>query len=98
MRSPMILLDSNIVIYLFKSQTRDLIACKLHDEAIASCNLVRSEVLGYPGLSEADVGELRGFFCSFTNFSFDEEVTEAVIAIRRRLRLPLPDAIIAGTA
>ena len=94
----MILLDSDIVIYLFKAQTRDLIARQLRDGAIATCNLVKAEVLGYPGLSEADVGELRGFFGSLTNFAFDEEVTEAVIAIRRRLRLPLPDAIIAGTA
>ena len=94
----MILLDSNVVIYLFRPATRDLIGERLHGQAMVTCNVVRAEVLGYPGLTDSDEHELRGFLDSLPNLPFDEAVTEAVIAIRRDHRVPLPDAIIAGTA
>lgn len=94
----MILLDSNIVIYLFKLATRDLIVGRLRGQVLATCNVVRAEVLGYPGLTEADERELRGFLDTLPNLLFDEAVTEAVIKVRKGFRIALPDAIIAGTA
>lgn len=94
----MILLDSNVVIYLFRPATRELIGERLRGQAMATCNVVRAEVLGYPALAEADEQELRDFLDALPNLVFDEAVTETVIAIRRNHRIPLPDAIIAGTA
>lgn len=94
----MILLDSNIVIYLFKPATRERIVGRLHGQVLATCNVVRAEVLGYPGLTEADERELRGLLDTLPNLPFDEAVTEAVIEIRKARRIGLPDAIIAGTA
>lgn len=94
----MILLDSNIVIYLFQPATRDRIAERLRGQALATCNLVKAEVLGYPGLTERDAAEFRAFLDALPSFPFDDAVTEAVIEIRRRRRMQLPDAVIAGTA
>lgn len=94
----MILLDSNIVIYLRDPQWGEKIFDQIDDERLATCNVVISEVLGFKGLEKADADYFERFFVTMKNFQFDDAVTKMVIELRRRYAIQLPDAIVAATA
>ena len=94
----MILLDSNIVIYLRDPNWGEKISSQIYDERLATCNVVISEVLGFKGLEKSDTDYFERFFATMKNFQFDDKVTKMVIELRRRHTIQLPDAIIAATA
>ena len=94
----MILLDSNIVIYLRNPKWGEKIFSQIEDERLATCNVVVSEVLGFKGLEKSDADYFERFFVTMKNFQFDDTVTKMVIELRRRHTIQLPDAIIAATA
>ncbi len=94
----MILLDSNIVIYLRDPQWGEKIFNQIDGERLATCNVIISEVLGFKGLPKADADHFERFFVTMKNFQFDEAVTKMVIELRRRYVIQLPDAIIAASA
>jgi len=93
-----ILLDSNIVIYLRDPNWGEKISSQIYDERLATCNVVISEVLGFKGLEKSDTDYFERFFATMKNFQFDDKVTKMVIELRRRHTIQLPDAIIAATA
>jgi predicted nucleic acid-binding protein len=93
-----ILLDSNIVIYLRNPKWGEKIFSQIEDERLATCNVVVSEVLGFKGLEKSDADHFERFFVTMKNFQFDDTVTKMVIQLRRRHTIQLPDAIIAATA
>ncbi len=96
----LILLDSNIVIYLRDPARSGHIVQQLqaHDERLGTCNVIVAEVLGFNGLESVDSRYFKDFFATMKNYAFDELVTERVIAIRKAANIQLPDAIIAATA
>ena len=94
----MILLDSNIIIYLRDPAVSDSLIDKLRNERLDTCNIVISEVLGFKGLGYEDTRYFSDLFHSMKNHSFDENVTREVINVRKHTSIQLPDAIIAGTA
>ena len=94
----MILLDSNIVIYLRNPKWGEKIFSQIENERLATCNVVVSEVLGFKGLEKSDADYFERFFVTMKNFQFDDTVTKMVIELRRRHTIQLPDAIIAATA
>ena len=93
-----ILLDSNIVIYLRNPKWGEKIFSQIEDERLATCNVVVSEVLGFKGLEKSDADYFERFFVTMKNFQFDDAVTRMVVELRRRHTIQLPDAIIAATA
>jgi len=93
-----ILLDSNIIIYLRDPEWGEKIAGKLHDERLATCNVVIAEVLGYKHLEAADAQFFERLFASMKNHSFNDMVVKRVIELRKTETIQLPDAIIAATA
>ena len=97
-KSTVILLDSNIVIYLRNPKWGEKIFSQIEDERLATCNVVVSEVLGFKGLEKSDADYFERFFVTMKNFQFDDTVTKMVIELRRRHTIQLPDAIIAATA
>jgi predicted nucleic acid-binding protein len=94
----MILLDSNIVIYLRNPSWGEKILRQVEDERLATCNVVVAEVLGYKGLGKPDASYFEQLFETMKNCQFDDRVTKMVIELRRRHTIQLPDAIIAATA
>jgi predicted nucleic acid-binding protein len=93
-----ILLDTNTIIYLRNSQLDEKIVGVLRDSALNTCNIIVAEVLGYKAIDQEDAVFFRDFLVSMKNHSFDEEVTEKVIELRKTTNIKLPNAIIAATA
>jgi predicted nucleic acid-binding protein len=93
-----ILLDSNVVIYLRHPEFGTKIIELLADKDAQTCNIIMAEVLGFKDLNDEDTGYFKALFTSMKNHQFDARVTQAVIDIRRSLAIELPDAIIAATA
>jgi predicted nucleic acid-binding protein len=94
----MILLDSNIIIYLRDPRLSEKIAAQLPDERLHTCNVIIAEVLGHRGLDKADSHSFENLFKAMKNHSFDESVLKHVVALRKTATIELPDAIIAATA
>jgi predicted nucleic acid-binding protein len=93
-----ILLDSNIIIYLRDPNYGDHIVSQVGTERLDTCNIIVVEVLGYKGLESTDAHYFEQLFVTMKNHLLDEVVTREVIELRRTTSLQLPDAIIAGTA
>jgi len=91
------LLDSNILIYGGKGEypRLDVILDRL-DLAVASVTLV--ETLGFHGLSAEERHWLEITFERMRVLPLDSFVVRQAIAFRQQRRIPLADAIIAGTA
>ena len=94
----MILLDSNIIIYLRQPETSERLISLLTTERLATCNVVIAEVLGFPRLDSEDAVAFYELLMSMRNYLFDTLVTNEVIKLRRTCTIQLPDAIIAATA
>jgi toxin FitB len=94
----MILLDSNILIYLRDPRWGEKIMGQLEGERLAICNVVIAEVLGFKELEKSDASYFEQFFETMKNYLFDDRVTRIVVELRRKHAIQLPDAIIAATA
>ena len=94
----MILLDTNIVIYLHGAQLKDRVLADLQTSSLSTCNVIVAEVLGYKFVELDDAKYFETFFATMKNHLLDKEVTNKVIELRRTTNAKLPDAIIAATA
>jgi hypothetical protein len=94
----MILLDTNVVIYLHGVQLDQAVAEKLRNSTLGTCNVIVAEVLGYKSIDPEDVKYFEDLFIAMKNHIFDKEVTNKVIELRQTTSIKLPDAIIAATA
>ena len=94
----MILLDTNIVIYLHGAPLETDVADKLRNSILDTCNIVIAEVLGYGFIDSEDAKYFENLFATMNNHIFNEEVTKKVIELRQSTTIKLPDAIIAATA
>lgn len=94
----MILLDSNVIIYLRDPAYGTKILEKVGQNRLATSNVVVAEVLGFGELSTEDSEYFGRLFASMTNCPFDGLVTRKTIEIRKAISIQLPDAIIAATA
>ncbi|HEY1835388.1 MAG TPA: type II toxin-antitoxin system VapC family toxin [Candidatus Saccharimonadales bacterium] len=91
----MILLDTNICIYL-ANQT--LSGDALGDEDIAYASVTRIEALGFHSLSVGEEHQLIRLFNASMQYDLSETVIVRAIAIRQIKRMGLGDAIIAAMA
>ena len=94
----MILLDTNLVIYLHGIQLDEAVAEKLRNTTLDTCNVIVAEVLGYKSMDTIDEKFFVDLFDSMKNHIFDKAVTDKVIELRKATSIKLPDAIIAATA
>jgi predicted nucleic acid-binding protein len=93
-----ILLDSNIVIYLRDPRWGEIIANQFNEEGLHTCNVVVAEVLGFKGLEKIDARYFEQLLSTMTNHMFSDVVTDKVVELRKAMTIQLPDAIIAATA
>lgn len=94
----MILLDTNIIIYLYGADLDDVVAKKLQSSTLDTCNIIIAEVLGYKQIEAEAARYFKDLFDTMHNHLLDKEVTNKVIGLRRETDIKLPDAIIAATA
>lgn len=95
------LLDTNLVIGLLKGHAAAMALAgerKLALERAAVSQITRMELLGFPGLTEAEEEAIRSFLDACQIVLLDETVEYQAIQLRRSGMLKLPDAIIAATA
>jgi predicted nucleic acid-binding protein len=95
------LLDPNVVTGLLSGQTQaiellDRYAAKPETSAISQ--ITRMELLSFPGLQPEEETRVHNVLGFMPVLLLDEQVEAMAIQLRRKLRLRLPDAIIAATA
>lgn len=94
----MVLLDTNVVIYLHGNELDREVEERLRGSTLDTCNIIVAEVLGYRFIEKEDIGYFEKLFASMNNHIFDEEITKKVIELRQITNIKLPDAIIAAIA
>jgi predicted nucleic acid-binding protein len=94
------LLDSNIVIGIDNGSAPAL-GLLLHNALVDECaisQVTRMEVLGFHALTELEEARIAILLGAVRVILLDEAIEQETIALRRRSRLKLPDAIIVATA
>lgn len=90
----MILLDTNIVIYLLEGKLADL-----PESATVSISIITEiELLSHNRLDVAGERAIREFVSALAVIDVTPPIKEHAIVLRRQHRLTVPDAIIVGTA
>lgn len=91
------LIDTNIIIYA--AQPQYLTLRLFLDRIRRSFSMVSYiEALGYHGLTDDAERQLAGFFRAGQILPLSDGIAQQAIALRRRRRIGLADAIIAATA
>lgn len=91
----MVILDSNIFIYLAKGIIkRQIIA----DVDIAHASITKIEALGYSKVPVDELIMLESFLGESYNFPLTEQIVERAIKLRQVRHIGLGDSIIAATA
>jgi predicted nucleic acid-binding protein len=90
----MILLDTNIYIYLANGS----IKAEVLNDDIAFASITKVEALGYNQITVAEQSYLEALFAECEQLDLDESIIQRSIRLRQQVRLTLGDAIIAATA
>jgi predicted nucleic acid-binding protein len=91
----MILLDTNIFIYLANG-TIDIETIKQDEISFAS--ITKIEALGYTQITVAEQQYLEALFAECEQLNLSESVIQQAIKLRQRTNIRLDDAIVAATA
>lgn len=95
------LLDTNMVIGLLKAHAPAVTLAEdagLTLDKAGVSQISRMELLGYPGLTEAEEQAIREFLAACRIIYLDERVEAETIRLRRGGSFKLPDAIIVASA
>ena len=95
-----VLLDSNILIYAAAGERRAVEALDAATEAewAGYSALSRLELFSFPHLKPSDEARLASIIECFDEVPIDERVIDEAIAVRKRRKIKVPDAIIAASA
>ena len=96
MNGAKLFLDTNIALYFLGGDT--VLATLLDNREISLSVISEMEMLGYPGISEADIQKIKAFIADCQVYDLNAPIKERAIELRRTYNLKLPDAIIASTA
>lgn len=89
-------MDTNIALYYLGGDT--VLANLLDEREVFLSIITEMEMLGYPGISEAEIKQVKAFIVDCQVLDLTPAVKERAIELRRKYNLKLPDAIIAATA
>ncbi len=95
------LLDTNVVIGLLKGHAAAVALAEgagLMPGRFGVSQITRMELLGYPGLTDAEDEAVRRWLALCRVLPIDDATEARAIALCRRGLLRLPDAIVAATA
>jgi predicted nucleic acid-binding protein len=96
-----VLLDTNVIIGLLKANPAAVALLRDHGLSLTQCaysSITRMELLGFPGIIEAEQQTISDLLTRLMRCPVTLDVENAVITLRRNRRIKLPDAIIAATA
>lgn len=93
----MILLDSNIFIYVIQKDYQQLRAW-VHQQTVAASEVSLVEVLGYHQLTVEDKCDLEELFASSKILPVSRSVIDKAVGLRQQRKMSLGDALIAATA
>jgi toxin FitB len=97
---PRFLIDTNILIYVFAKKMSSEMAEKMgrvfQDSFVISV-INKMEFLGWKEASDSEIEQARNFISNAEVLSIDDAVIEKTIALKRKMKMKLPDAIIAAT-
>ncbi|HRO40897.1 MAG: type II toxin-antitoxin system VapC family toxin [Flavobacteriales bacterium] len=96
MRSDSVVLDTNIVVYLFNGDQR--LADQLEEVRLFISAMSRIELYSWRKAAGAEIALLDKFMQRCTLVEIDREVQDAAIALRRAHKLTVADAIVAASA
>jgi predicted nucleic acid-binding protein len=95
------LLDSNVLINLVNGKPEAVALLQDNQAKPSLCaysSVTRMELLGWAGMTEAQEQFAKQLLATMQHMAIVHEVEEKTIALRRRRKVKLPDAIIAATA
>jgi len=96
-----LLLDTNFIIGLLKSDPAVLAEVSTRTVAIAECSysaITRMELLGFPGISRDEESIIRQKLERLRYLPLTRAIEDVVISLRQARKIKLPDAVIAATA
>jgi len=91
----MILLDTNIFIYLANST---LAIQAIKDTDLAFPSIVKLEALGYAQITVAEQSYLEALFAECQQLELEESIVQRAIRLRQQSRMSLGDSIVAASA
>ncbi len=91
---PLILLDTNIVLYFLGGRLVNPLPSGQYFISV----ITEIELLSYPSLSLEEETQIIDFLNKITIIGIDSNIKNLTIAFRKQYKLRLPDAIIAATA
>ncbi|MBW4567304.1 MAG: type II toxin-antitoxin system VapC family toxin [Tolypothrix carrinoi HA7290-LM1] len=91
---PLILLDTNIVLYFLGGRLVNPLPSGQYFVSV----ITEIELLSYPSLSSDEEIQIIDFLNKITVVGIDNNIKNLTIALRKQYKLRLPDAIIAATA
>jgi len=91
-----ILLDTNIILYLFGGD-RSLISV-LEGKNLYISFVTQLELLSYQGITQKETRQISEFIDECTIIDITEGIKEIAIKLRKKHKLRLPDSLILATA
>lgn len=89
-------LDTNILLYFLKGDP-EVIEVVSDKDAVVSF-VTELELLSYPDLTLEQETNIRGLLKNCQLINLNQEIKELSIELKRKYKIKLPDALIAGTA
>jgi predicted nucleic acid-binding protein len=92
------LIDTNIILGLFagKIAISKLEILLKHNVSVSIVTYM--ETLGWQNITPKEIVDFNDFFSNTNIFQIDYSIVEKTIALKQKLKIKLPDAIIAATA
>nr|WP_199327258.1 type II toxin-antitoxin system VapC family toxin [Nostoc sp. FACHB-888] len=94
MTQPLVLLDTNIVLYFFGGRLLNPLPSGQYFISV----ITEIELLSYPSLNLKEETQIIDFLNKITIIGIDSNIKNFTITFRKQYKLKLPDAIIATTA
>ena len=95
MNGKIILLDTNIVLYILANKYN---LEELPEGSFCISVITEIELLSYPFLNDKDEKKVKEFLNTIDIIELNKIIKEKTIEIRKKYKLKLPDAIICATA
>ena len=95
------LYDTNIFIYYLAGDetVSELFSdIFLNNNYVVTSPIVRIELLSFSGLSDEEVNVIEDLLSQFNSVPISRKIENQTIALKRKYKIKLPDAVIAATA
>ncbi|MCF8449716.1 MAG: type II toxin-antitoxin system VapC family toxin [Taibaiella sp.] len=91
-----IVLDTNIILYLLAGD--ETVSAFLQNKEGYVSVITEMELIGYPDITTKELKQIKSFLEDCTIIDINEEIKDTYVAIRKKYRQKLGDAITTATA